>query len=107
MLHVKSKFWTIVIILFVTGSVVSNLHSQTIGIQMGTHLIPDKVLFEKPLSNTPRPFMFVGLTYCTKEVTMGLSYTFDLHIWTVSSSLPLWNVNKKKYSAYALINNRK
>lgn len=80
--------------------------SQTIGIQMGTHLIPDKVLFENPLNNTPRPFMFVGLTYYTKEITMGISYTFDLRICTISSQIPLWNINKKKYNTYALINNR-
>lgn len=74
---------------------------------MGTMLISDRALFEKPLNDTPRPFMFVGLTYYTKEVTIGLSYTFDLHIITISSQIPLWNINKKKYNNYALLNNRK
>ena len=102
MLHAGLKW----IVLFMCWSVVSNVSAQVVGLQMGSHLIPDKVLFEKPLSNSPRPFMFVGLTYYTTEVTMGISYTFDLRIVTISSQIPLWNLNRKKHN-YALLNNRK
>ena len=81
--------------------------SQTIGISMGTHLISDKFIFQDNAYNWyPRPFTFVGLNYSTKQVTMSVTYSFDSNIVSISSAIPLWNINKKKYNNYALLNNR-
>jgi len=87
--------------------VYSDINAQVLGINMGTHLIPEQVLFDNPLSNSPRPFVFVGLSYQTQEVTMGINYTVDLHIVTFTTNIPLLNFNKKRYNSYALLNHRK
>lgn len=104
MLH-KLKLWSVVVIC-VFGGVVSNLHSQTIGLNMGTQLISDRVIFQdKNLNCMPRPFTYIGLNYQTKGVTMHLNYTFDYKIITIGSSIQLYNVNRKS-NQYALLNKR-
>lgn len=106
MLHKGLVIWTIVS-LILCGSVVSNISAQTIGLNMGSQLISDRVIFkDNTLNPMPRPFTYIGLNYQTKGVTMHLNYTFDYKIITIGSSIQLWNINKRKHKTFALLNNR-
>lgn len=107
MSHFKTV-WTIVVILCIMGVLSSKVCGQTVGLQFGSHLVPEKILVEKPINNVPRPFMFVGLSYQHNNgVSTSLTYTFQLRIISLSSNVPLWNMNKRRYNTFALLNNRK
>jgi len=92
----------LLLLAFISLSVCS--YAQTIGLEMGANLISDRKLFhDNTLNCQPRPFTYVGVNYQIKSITTRLTYTFDLHIITIGSSIQLYNVNRKSRS-YALIN---
>ena len=85
------------------------LHSQVIAIEMGTHLVSDKILFgEAAINNLPRPFVFFGIGYIHPTgIKIALTYSPDIKIFSLSNTVPLWNLNKKRYKdTFSLINNR-
>lgn len=99
MLHIGLKFWTMVITI-VCWSVVSNVSAQSIGLQFGSHLVNDKLLFKESYNKMPRPFTFVGLNYQTKGVTTYVTYTFDLKIVTIGSSIQIFKFKNNHYNKH-------
>jgi hypothetical protein len=84
------------VIICVFLSVVSKVEGQSIGLQFGSTFINDKLLF-KESDNNYRPFTFIGLNYQNKEVTTYVTYTFDLKIITIGSSIQLYKIKKNKF----------
>ncbi len=91
----KSIFWTLVIVLL---SVVSSF-GQSIGLQFGSTFVNEKLIF-KESDNNYRPFTFVGLNYQNKGITTYVTYTFDLKIITLGSSIQIYKIRSKHYNKH-------
>lgn len=97
------------IILSLTIWVSVNLFSQTLNLQFGSHFIPDKVLFDKPLTSSPRPFVYAGLSYTHDTgVNVGVTFTPDLNIISLNTTVPIFAFKKRRSNwNFALVNNCK
>lgn len=85
---------TTLLILFLLIEMI-NVSAQTVGLQFGSHLIPEKVLFETQ-TNLFRPFTFVGISFRTKDISTSITYGFQLKIISISSNVPIWKIKRKK-----------
>jgi len=84
------------------------IQSQVWGLSTGMNFIPERLIFKEATHNYPRPFFMLGLNYSHPNgVVTSLTYTFDVHCVVLTSIIPLWNVDKKKHNAFAILNNRK
>lgn len=85
------------IIILLLTIFVSKCSAQSINIIGGANLIPDKFLFDgNQLSNSPRPFVNFGIGYTNRwGGTISVTYTFDVKMVTVQTSIPIIWFNKK------------
>lgn len=101
MLHKRLISWTIVALMFVTGSVVSKTFGQSLNLICGTTFASDKQIFnDKSLSRMPNAFFRIGLGYTSKDnISLSLDYVTHLNQINLTSTIPIWNM-KRRYNGF-------
>jgi len=109
MLHRWTNIWTIVVItVILCWSVVSNVYGQnTLNLITGMSFQSHRTTYnDNTLSGLPNGFFKLGLGYTSKDnISVSLDYAFDVKVFNLTSIIPLWAFNKRKYKSFALLNN--
>lgn len=84
-------------------------YSQTLNLVTGSTFATERQIFQdNTLSNSPIPFFQIGLGYTHHtNISVSITYAFDLKQVNLISTIPLWSFKKNKWDRFALINNNK